>query len=278
MINRILVPLDLSEYAEAATQRACEIAKAHRAQVTGMVVVNTPELMGKSFGLHRLRAQHDKVDEAKLGAIKSRVEMALGKFCETCDTAIVPFVGDQVEGVPADRLFETALYYDLAVVGLRTNFRFDLPDEEGLQPIGQDLDRTSTPVLAVPKGAQAPFKNALVAFDGSVNAARTLREFLDFQDPFEMNVTVLTQDADEERATFINQQALARVRAAGIHDPEGIIVSRRDIIEAYEEELRGKFDLVVAGIHTKHALKDFVIGSFTTSLIQDGRTAVFLGQ
>jgi nucleotide-binding universal stress UspA family protein len=278
MINRILVPLDLSDYAEAATRRACEIAKAHRAQVTGMVVVNTPELMGKSFGLHRLRAQHDQVEAAQLSAINARVEKALGKFCETCDNAIVPFVGDQVEGVPADQLFEAALYYDLAVVGLRTNFRFDLPDEEGLHPIGRDLDRTSTPVLAVPKGEQSPFKNALVAFDGSVNAARTLREFLDFQEPFDLKISVLTQDPDKDRAKYINDQALARVRAAGSHDPEGIVVANRDIIEVYEENFRGKFDLVVAGIHTKHALKDFVIGSFTTSLIEDGRTALFLGQ
>lgn len=278
MINRILVPLDLSDYSEAATRRACEVAKAHRAQVTGMVVVNTPELMGGKFGLHHLRAHHDKLDRERLHKIKVRIEKALGKFGQTCDEAIVPFVADQVEGVPADRLFEAALYFDLVVAGLRTNFHFDVPDEEGLRPLGRDLDRTSTPILAVPEGEQAPFRHALIAFDGSVHATRTLREFLDFQRPFDLKVSVLTQDPDRERAEFVNSQALMRIRAAGVHDPEGIVVSDLDIREAYEQDFKGRYDLVVAGIHAKHAIKDFVVGSFTNSLIQEGDTALFLGQ
>ncbi len=106
MINRILVPLDLSDYAEAATQRACEISKAHRAQVMGMVVVNTPELMGRRFGLHRLSAETENVKAEQLRRLQQRVELGLGKFRETCDQARVTFVGDQVEGLPEDRLLD----------------------------------------------------------------------------------------------------------------------------------------------------------------------------
>ncbi len=277
MINRILVPLDLSDYAEAATQRACEISKAHRAQVMGMVVVNTPELMGRRFGLHRLSAETENVKAEQLRRLQQRVELGLGKFRETCDQARVTFVGDQVEGLPEDRLLEAAMYHDLIVVGMRTHFDFeDDADAPTPQSIGKNLGRTSTPILIVPAGEQKPFKKALIAFDGSYNAARTLRDFLDFQQPLDIEITVVTADPDRERGEYINQHALARIRSAGVSDPQGI-VTEGDLQAVYDEELSGQFDLVVAGIHADDTSEDTYVGSFTNNLILDGQTALFLG-
>ena len=45
-IQRILVPQDISGYCQAAALRACEIARAHFSQVSGLVVLDTPEIAG----------------------------------------------------------------------------------------------------------------------------------------------------------------------------------------------------------------------------------------
>ncbi len=43
-IKRILVPLDPSAFAQAATETACRIARYHTAQLAGVAVLDSPEI------------------------------------------------------------------------------------------------------------------------------------------------------------------------------------------------------------------------------------------
>ena len=41
-VKKIMVPLDVSDYCEAATLRACEVAQKHDAILTGLTILDVP--------------------------------------------------------------------------------------------------------------------------------------------------------------------------------------------------------------------------------------------
>ena len=55
------------------------------------------------------------------------------------------------------------------------------------------------------------------------------------------------------------------------------IVAREESVEkAVDDAMLDGMDLVVAGIHSRHRIKDLFVGSFATKLIKRGDTALFL--
>jgi len=70
MFKRILLPLDGSVYSESATRRACEVALAHGAEATGLVILNTPELIDEQ----KLPFNAQLLDLEKRGYFKRKAQ------------------------------------------------------------------------------------------------------------------------------------------------------------------------------------------------------------
>lgn len=128
-IKRILVPVDMSGYVEAATYRACLLARANQATVTGIGAVDThamverglparPDLMiDGSWGAH--------AKEYPVGAEVYALHEEMERFSYRCEKAHVAYDEVEVEGPPVERILEAAPYYDLLVTGLRNRFSSD---------------------------------------------------------------------------------------------------------------------------------------------------------
>ncbi|MFT5467049.1 MAG: nucleotide-binding universal stress UspA family protein [Verrucomicrobiales bacterium] len=272
-IQRILVPLDPSEYTDAATARACEVAKPHQATLTGLAVLDSPGIRGSvapSDTLHWPLVQ-DTILGAEAHA-RERIAAAREKFDRTCVEQGVKHAASQLEGVPAEVIHDASGLYDLVVMGLRTFFHFETRDEPG-DSLDKLLGQTATPILAVPKDRPAsPFLHALVAYDGSMNASRALKEFAAFAAPFDFQITVLTATEDDRQAEMLLHEAIAYLADHGIDNVE----TKRSKQKAVTIDTLGDADLVVAGIHSKRFFKDRFVGSLTTELIERHDRALFL--
>ena len=200
----------------------------------------------------------------------------LKRFAETCEKQGVPHDECEYQGVPANCILKAANYYDLVVMGLRTFFHFETQSDAG-DSLEKVLDRAVVPVLAVPKHGGGSFKKVLVAYDGSPQATRALRALASFEPVGDLDITVLMSDKDPDRSKFYLDHAAAFLRAHRFGDVK-TVATKRDIGDLIDEDYIDQVDLVVAGVHSRHAIKDFFVGSLARQLIDYGHTAVLLGQ
>ena len=123
-----------------------------------------------------------------------------------------------LEGVPAPLVLDAAKLHDLIIVGQRTFFNHSVSPNSG-SSLSELLNRTVTPILAVPrKEAESPLFRALVAYDGSMNAARTLRDFIGFAAPFDFDITIMIADPDEQKVEWILEEASNYLRAHAVEN------------------------------------------------------------
>jgi len=279
MIRRILVPLDPSASADAAVSYAIQLSKAHDAEVTGFMVVDTPGIHESVSPISPGAAVYAKKAENRLEAeAHDRIRSTLEKFASRCDQAGVKHKEIEDQGDPVDAIARESAFYDLLIVGLRTHFHFQTTDGEGdtLQDL---IGRLATPILAVTE-KHVPLSDHLdvvVAFDGSPAAVRSLRQFTQLAAFSNPNISILTANEELEAAKAIFNPAEEYLRAYGYTDIESEWTPMH-IADAIDEEFIDKADLIVLGMHAKHGIFSFVVGSLTNHMIRMARVPVFIGQ
>ncbi|MEX2580664.1 MAG: universal stress protein [Verrucomicrobiales bacterium] len=274
-IKRILVPLDPSPHARAATQTACEVARKHKAELAGVAVLDSSEIranlvpaIGPYYPM-MIDAVQEKVHHAD-----KLLDDCLEEFAATCEREKVRHFETEYEGIPAQKLLESSIFFDLIVMGLKTSFHFETRGLGG-ESLDNLLDRTSTPVLAVPtSGMLAPSK-VLIAFDGSFGATRALHDFVGFGRPYDFEITVISADMKTDRLGFLLDNAKIFLENHGF-SKVACIASGDSIEKAVDEDMTSDFDLIVAGIHSRKTVKDYFLGSFAKQLIQRDDTPLFL--
>ncbi len=274
-IQRILVPLDPSPYSEAATLRACDVAQRHYAQVTGLAVLDSPEI----------RRRFSPVEVAHWPSIRENLTTGLEqahqviarakeRFAMTCDAKHVAHSEDELSGVPASIITETAALYDLVIMGLRTYYHFETREADG-DSLARVLDRTASPVLAVPSQTGGSFKRVLIAYDGSFPAARAIRDFVGFARPYDFEINVFASGDDRAQSDALLARVGTYLRShdfANFH----IHATSQAPWDFVREEFLDSTDIVVAGIHSRKFLVDPFVGSFTRNLIEANKVSLFL--
>jgi nucleotide-binding universal stress UspA family protein len=274
-IQRILVPLDPSPYTEAAVLRACDVAHHHYAQVTGLAVLDSPEIR-RRFSPVEVAHWPSVRENLDLGVQQAEqiIAKARERFAMTCEGQHVAYLDDELNGVPASIIADTASLYDLIVMGLRTYYHFETRETDG-DSLDKVLDRTACPVLAVPAQAPPSFKRVLIAYDGSFPSGRAIRDFVGFARPYEFEITVFSCGEDKAQSDALLNRAASYLRA---HNVQGFKLhgSTRAPWDLVREEFLDQTDLVVAGIHSRKFLVDPIVGSFTRNLIQSGQVSLYL--
>ncbi len=275
-IHRILTPLDISEFAIAAARRGGEIASRHGADITGLLVLDSP---GIRSSIAPADVSHwPLVQETMLRATadaRERIAEVRRRFVDQCEARGLTHRESELEGVPADKILEASVLYDLVVMGLRTYFHFETQEGPG-DSLAKVLGRTVTPVLAVPENDDAePFRRAVVTWDGSFSSGRAFRDFIAFAAPYDLEITVLTAGVDSEQCEMLLGEAAAFLNARKIDKFQLVHAETTSVEEVHDSYLQ-EADLVVAGIHSRQFFKDLFVGSFTNHLIDAGDKALFL--
>ncbi len=285
MIRRILVPLDPTPYSESAVELAISTAKLYDAEVTGLVVLDIPGIKshigpvppGVSFYAKELH--HAKIDAAKV-----HIQNLLSKFEAACKKAGVEYSKSDAQGSPSKQISEISKFYDLLIMGLRTNFDFET-SEESIITLDKVLDLSVTPIFAVCE-CESPLdfsgKNKIktvVSYNGSLPATRALQHFAQLSFPKDkLDVRIIMADAeDKEKGKAFVLNAQKYLFSHGIDDVDTYVTSH-DKIEVFGKELLNSSDLIVLGAHSKMGIFDFFAGSLARHLINENKTNLLISQ
>jgi nucleotide-binding universal stress UspA family protein len=281
LVKRILVPLDPSPYTQTAIKIAARIAKKTDAELTGLVILDI-EGIEDSIGPVPMGGLYyaEKMEMAKKVEASQRVEELLRGFKKKCEEYKVRHDEAHLQGCPSTKIVEEARYYDIVVLGLRTHFQFEVSDNsESLENI---LKESVTPILGIPKSFelledQNTKTRAVLAFDGSLLAARAMQRFAQLIKPDTFELTIVNSGPDKEQGYNLINKAKEYLKIHGLKNVESFYTSH-DINATIRDQFFDKTDVFVVGAHAKDSIFDFMVGSLTKYLLNQDEKAVFIGQ
>ena len=277
MIKRILVPLDPSPYTKSAVDYACTLSEAHGAELTGLVILDTPELEHPVAPYPpSLIDLEERFTERRLERAKERIQRLLSQFRDACEARGIPYSEYQDQGSPSFRIIRDSMYFDLIVTGLRTYFQSESTGEPG-HALDELMDDCITPILAVPaEGVSKEKHTALIAYDGTPPAARAMHVFVHLAAPMDFEVTLFTSHKDRDTAQHHQDNAEMYLNAHGFRNVHRVD-TRNDIRSMLDSAPFSEAELIVLGAHSKRRLLDFAIGSVSRDLIRKGTTPLLIG-
>jgi nucleotide-binding universal stress UspA family protein len=271
MLKQILIGVNGSEFSSAAMEVAVELAGRYGTRLTGLGIVDEPRLTAPQPVPLGATAFKQERDAAAVEAEHLKIEQSLAAFGQFCQQSGVNGRVEKQIGDPATILAYEAQRYDLVVVGKR-----HVPSEEFEQP-SKTLERllkySPRPVLCVPAGHVGRLP-ALVAYDGSLQAAKALQAFA---------ATGLAADRDVYVAAF-GEQAQANAELArdflgghGLSPQLAVEASQASVAQRLLEMSRQiEAGMIVLGCYGQPRMREFLFGSVTKRILAETTVPLFL--
>jgi nucleotide-binding universal stress UspA family protein len=276
MIKRILVPTDGSDSAALGVSYAVSLAKIFDAHIQGIHVLDVkllegPFLQDLSASLGTAPYVNYQGNISML--LEERGASALTFLSDECAAAGVPCDSEQASGVVSRTIIEHSGLADLIVMGRGGEHSEWL---EGL--VGSTAEavvrRSTLPVLLTGQSTVEK-ERVLVAYDGSAHAQNALRTAVAFAEAWkpELRILIVGDDASDALRTEIHGYLEAHdineeiVDASG--DPGELIV---------ETASEWGADLVVMGAYGHSKVRELVVGSTTTFVINHASCPVLLAR
>lgn len=275
MPRSMMVGLDGSAFSKAAVELGIQWAKRFDAMLVGLGIIDEPTIVKPEPMPLGGAAFKKDLSETLLAEARRRIESILESFALRCAEAQVSCKLLEDVGGPAEQIMLEAQRYDLILLGRQTYFHFETqhqPDDT----LREVVKNSPRPVVAVPD-VMRQGSSTVIAYDGSLQAARTLQAFcglgLAEMQPLHV-VSVhsehLTAARQADRAidylSFHKLQAKAHPIASS-EDPAEVVAKQLDALDA---------GLLVMGAYGKRTLSEFLFGSMTRSILKHASTPVFL--
>lgn len=275
MLKRILVVLDGSKAGGLAKRYAIKLAKKLGAELVGLGIVDlpwitapTPEpLGGAAFKIHRdqevIRQHHKKVKDM------------LAKFKELCEENKIKYEIVELEGFPAIEIETMAEMCDLIVTGRTTDFNFELEVDTDLT-VRHIIRDNPRPIVVVTSDFDVD-KKVLVAYDGSLQAARALHIYLLLGIGQGQTVHILSIGKEQKEALEVANRAKVMCELHGVNaEVEGVTSSSsvEDVIMKKAKDL--KVTMVVLGAFGHSGIRELLFGSTTEHLLKDSEVSLFI--
>jgi len=275
-MKRILLALDSSKPGIAAQEYAIDMAKRFNATLTGIAVLDTPwitaaqpePLGGSAFKMHR--------DDMVIRQSKEHLDFLLDEFRAACTKAKINFETRETEGFPALEIEYLSHEHDIIVIGRVTDFHFELDDDSDItvRHIARDNPR---PILLVPETVGKTSKRIMVAFDGSMQASRSLQLFLllGLADKAELHVVAGHKYLD--KAEILAKRALTLCEAYGVktvQHPFQMTGSAAESLMKHAQDL--DVSMMVIGGFSHTVLHEAFFGSCTKTLMRKSPVPLFM--
>ncbi|NLV72168.1 MAG: universal stress protein [Actinobacteria bacterium] len=276
MIKSILVPVDASAYARAALEHGVELAKLYGARVTGLYVLDIrylemPPSLDYSYTFEAVPPTVVPPDVMEKFKVKS--ERILSDFAREVEKAGLPVETRVEEGVPGQVIADMGNVHDLVVMGKRGEYA-----KWGRDLLGATAEsvarRSGTPVLLVEEKAR-PVGRALILFDGSHSANRSLKMAADLAERVPVELRVLTVDDDADRGRSTLGEARSYLEPLGLKATYSVLPGRvvKSVTFSLAEE---PADLVILGMRGHSPLRHFILGRTTEQVMRSVGLPVLL--
>ena len=275
MIKSMLVGLDESEFSAAAVDLGIVWAERYQALLTGVAIIYEP-LFRDSTPPDKLAPSYKTAYERLVNEARDRCERLLSRFAQQCSAAQIPHKLLEDEGLPIEKIKLEAQRYDVILLGQETHFNFEASTKacNTLQKLLHDPPR---PVVAVPK-QPLPGNGVLVAYDGSVAAARTLHAFVHTGLAAHGPVHVLAIDPEDSvNAAKIAQRACEFLEHHGLTTHNIHVQSQNAPSQIIlDEALARGVELIVMGAYGHTGIAEWLFGSTTKHMLQQAPLPLFL--
>jgi nucleotide-binding universal stress UspA family protein len=265
MIRSLLVGLDGSDDSTAATELGIRWARRFDALLVGLGIVDEPTIRGPETVL----------EEETLASARRRAEEFLQRFALRCVDAEVSHKILEDVGTPEKQIFTEAQRYDLILLGQKSHFRFatqDSPDDT----LVNVLKNSPRPVVTVPNALNTS-GSVVVAYDGSLQAARALQAFeaSGLGQAAEVHIVSVGDDHLEAR-----RHAERAVEFLGFHeikaDPHVVSPTGGTAETILNQAAHFRAGLLVMGCYGRSALREFLLGSVTRTVLKRSPVPLFL--
>ena len=278
MLKRILIVVDESDASYAAKLYAIKLAKQKKCKLTGIGIIDIPwitaaqpePLGGGAYKIYR--------DQEVISKTHHKVKELLKDFEEMSNKEKVDCLIFEREGWPASEIENLSEEHDIIVIGKATDFHFELEEDSNLtvRHLARDNPR---PIIVVPSKENdiSEDHNILIAYDGSLQAARSLHMFLLLglaRDKKLHLTSVAKTKAEANRivgpAQRMCEQHGYKASSEGIESSESIELILKEKIKTM------KPSLLVMGAYSRNGLKELIFGSTTEHMIKDPSVPVFI--
>jgi nucleotide-binding universal stress UspA family protein len=275
MLRSILVGLDGSAYSATAVDLGLGWAQRHGALLVGIGIVDEPTIRQPEpvplGGMHYKKERDDNL----VADARRRVQEFLQEFARRCAAAKVACKLLEDVGLPYEQIALEAQRYDLILLGQQSHFHFETqaqPDET----LTKVLKHSPRPLVTVPGQLQGGGV-VVVAYDGSLQAARTLQAFqaMGLGDAQELHV--VSVDADPGEAARRAERAVEFLRAHAVTaHPHALATLAKPAQVILDQVRQLNAGLVVMGAYGQPTLREFFFGSVTRTMLRDSPVPLFL--
>lgn len=279
MIKTILVGLDGSEHARTAVQYAMWLAKRLQATVVGLHVIDIVSIEGSFF--HDISGSLGFEPYLDFSSKMREVlqERGRGLLEAFMDTATQHGIGAETlmgVGVVANEITERARVADLVVIGHRgLNERFSTGLMGGT---AESVSRKCPKPVFVSPMQFRECTSPLLAYDGSARAAAAMQAAAEFCTAFQLPLTVLTVNKDEEQGQKALGEAQAYLRPYVLDARFELdrTANAPERIASFIHERQ--HDLLFIGAYGHSRIIEMVLGSTTEYVLRNTDCPVFLNR
>jgi nucleotide-binding universal stress UspA family protein len=280
MIAKMLVCLEGSPSSDATTQTAIEIASQRKASLSGIAIIDEPDIRaGAATGIGGSSFKHER-DLSLLADARRRADEWLATFVGRCEAAGLLARTLEVVGRPFEVILAEMERHDLTLIGRDANFRFETNSEDRATR-EKILRHASHPILLVPERAScsqpALGATVLIAYDGGVAATRALTSFAVSGLAESRDIHVASVGDDGDKAWEMAERAAAHLRTLGVQAQVHSIVSALDNAAAlidFARELGA--GLMVMGAFARSRMAELFSRSVTRALAEGSPMPIYM--
>lgn len=273
MLTTMMVILGASDGQHPAVELALDWAEARSALLVGLGIVDESAESPREAVPLGAAAFKAELDAARLAAAVARVEATLSAFSLRCaERQVASKVLERI-GWPANEIAEEAQRFDLLIVPARVGTSASTALGPSLAEI---LGVSPRPVVAVPSLIQ-PGEAVLVAYDGSLQAARTLQLFAGSGLGVGKPIHILSLNRDRVAAAKVGDRAVEFLAA---HDLRAQLRAEALSTAAAEKILQVSTELgaglLVMGAYGQPRWREFLLGSVTQHVLAGATVPMFM--
>lgn len=275
MLRNILVGLDGSEHSASAMELCIRWSRQFDILLVGLGIVDEPAIRSPAMTPIGGNYYKELSDDARVEHSRKQVDQFLERFALRCTEAKVSHKLLEVIGDPCSQIVLAAQQYDLIALGQQTHFQFATQDtSDAFFPTL--LKNSPRPVVVVPQKL-TDGKSVVIAYDGSLQAARTLYAFQASGLGQIGEVLIISIGTDHVATVRDANCAVEFLSFHGIKATPLVLTpspSVADVILTQAKQLDAQ--LVVIGAYGQSTLREFFFGSVTRNVLRNTEVPLFL--
>jgi len=275
MIKRILVGLGGTPHTQAEVRHAIDIAATHDAHITAVTVIDIarvsqvgPVPIGAGAAAAELvqhRIEASRVASREAGELMRWESEKAGIRCHLITEA----------GDPFEELCSLWRYHDITLLSLRGLFEYGIVHDP-LDMVVRIIGRGVRPIIAVAPQHRT-VERVLVAYNGSMESAKALKQFVQFQPWRNITMRIACFEMAEDEAKPMLHDAAEYCMAHGLtvetsHDHREARATLDEMIVDWNA------DAVVMGSTARSRLFRHLMGDTAMHMVQNAQVPVFMSQ